>query len=68
MNDGPNLWLQMRIRTGYAQDGTTTLTQPALSFGGTAMFNRVDWGDDIGVAPYVHHRLTSILNGSAGRP
>ena len=31
------------------------------------MFNRVDWGNDIGVAPYTHYRLTSILNGVGGQ-
>jgi RHS repeat-associated protein len=63
----PNLWLQTVTHTGYASNGTTTLAEPAVTFGGTAMFNRVDWGDDIGVAPFTHYRLTSILNGIGGQ-
>src|SRR6266545_3964810 len=63
----PNLWLQTITHTGYAADGTTTLAEPAMSFGGTQMFNRVDWGSDIGVAPYTHYRLTSIVNGVGGQ-
>src|SRR6266498_2642384 len=63
----PNLWLQTITHTGYAADGTTTLAEPAMSFGGTQMFNRVDWGSDIGVAPFTHYRLTSIVNGVGGQ-
>jgi RHS repeat-associated protein len=63
----PNLWLQTITRTGYSEDGVTTLAEPAVTFGGTALVNRVDWGDDIDVAPYMHYRLTSILNGVGGQ-
>ena len=63
----PNLWLHTLTHTGYAADGVTTLAEPAMTFGGTAMFNRVDWGNDIGVAPFMHYRLTSVLNGIGGQ-
>ena len=63
----PNLWLQTVTHTGYAADGTTTLAEPAVTFGGTGLFNRVDWGNDIGVSPYNHFRLTSIVNGMGGQ-
>ncbi|MCP2328281.1 RHS repeat-associated protein [Hamadaea flava] len=63
----PNLWLQSLTHVGYAADGTTTMAEPAITFGGTAMFNRVDWGNDIGVAPYTHYRITSVLNGTGGQ-
>ena len=62
----PNLWLQTLTHTGYAADGTT-LAEPAVTFGGSQMFNRVDWGSDIGVAPFTHYRLTSIVNGVGGQ-
>jgi RHS repeat-associated protein len=62
----PNLWLQTLTHTGYATGGAA-LAEPAMTFGGTQMFNRVDWGNDIGVAPYVHYRLTSIVNGIGGQ-
>jgi len=62
----PNLWLQTLTHTGYAADATT-LAEPALSFGGTPMYNRVDWGNDVGVPPYVHYRLTSLVNGTGGQ-
>ena len=61
-----NLWLNTITHTGYASDGTMTLAEPAVTFGGTRMANRTDWGDDIGVAPYEHYRLTQILNGMGG--
>jgi hypothetical protein len=61
----PNLWLNTITHTGYAPDGTS-LAEPAVTFGGTRMANRVDWGDDIGVAPYMHYRLTTISNGTGG--
>ncbi|GAA4736631.1 hypothetical protein GCM10023263_93880 [Phytohabitans rumicis] len=63
----PNLWLQSITHTGYAADGTTSLAEPTMSFGGARLTNRVDWGDDIGVAPYTHYRLTSILTGSGAQ-
>lgn len=63
----PNLWLQNISHTGYAANGTTTLAEPALTFGGSGLFNRVYWGDSIGVAPYLHYRITSILNGMGGQ-
>jgi RHS repeat-associated protein len=62
----PNLWLNTITHTGYAPDGTSK-AEPALTFGGTAMYNRKDWGNDIGVAPYTHYRLTSIKNGAGGQ-
>ncbi|WP_433281849.1 ricin-type beta-trefoil lectin domain protein [Micromonospora sp. CA-244673] len=62
----PNLWLQSVTHTGSAPDGTS-LAEPAVTFGGTQMYNRVDWGDDVGVPPYVHYRLTSIVNGTGGQ-
>src|SRR6266545_4024271 len=63
----PNLWLQTITHTGYAADGATTLAEPAMTFGGSQMVNRVDWGSDLGVAPYTHYRLTSIVNGVGGQ-
>jgi RHS repeat-associated protein len=63
----PNLWLQTLTHTGYAANGSTTLAEPAMTFGGTGMFNRVDWGDDVGVAPFTHYRLTSVQNGVGGQ-
>ena len=63
----PNLWLQTLTHTGYAADGTTSLAEPTMTFGGTGMFNRVDWGNGIGVAPYTHYRLTSIVTGTGGQ-
>ena len=38
-----------------------------MTFGGTRMANRVFWGNSIGVAPYMHYRLTSIANGTGGQ-
>lgn len=63
----PNLWLQSLTHRGYAEDGASSLTEPAITFGGTPLFNRVDWGQDIGVAPYTHYRLSSITNGVGGQ-
>src|SRR6266542_932259 len=63
----PNLWLQTITHTGYAADGASTLAEPTMTFGGSQMVNRVDWGSDLGVAPYVHYRLTSIVNGVGGQ-
>ena len=63
----PNLWLQTLTHTGYAADGTTTLADPVVTFGGTPMYNRVDWGNDVGVPPYVHYRMTSMVNGTGGQ-
>jgi RHS repeat-associated protein len=63
----PNLWLQTLTHTGYAADGVTTLAEPTMTFGGTGMFNRVDWGNAIGVAPFTHYRLTSVVNGAGGQ-
>jgi RHS repeat-associated protein len=62
----PNLWLDTVTHVGYAPDGTQ-LAEPTMTFGGTPMFNRVDWGNDIGVAPYTHYRITSIVNGVGGQ-
>ncbi|BCB89797.1 hypothetical protein Psuf_071100 [Phytohabitans suffuscus] len=63
----PNLWLQTLTHTGYAADGVTSLAEPTMTFGGTGMFNRVNWGSSIGVAPYTHYRLTSILTGTGAQ-
>jgi YD repeat-containing protein len=60
----PNLWLQTITHTGYAADGTTGLAEPTMTFGGTPMVNRKNWGSDLGVAPYMHYRLTKVLTGS----
>src|SRR5262249_26272525 len=60
----PNLWLQTVTHTGFAQDGTTSLAEPTMTFGGTAMVNRKNWGNDLGVAPYMHYRITSVRTGS----
>ncbi|MEV4625212.1 ricin-type beta-trefoil lectin domain protein [Micromonospora sp. NPDC049523] len=62
----PNLWLESVTHTGFAPDGTTGLAEPAVSFGGVRMSNRVDWGNDIGVAPYMHYRINLIRNGVGG--
>lgn len=61
--DGTNpvLWLTDIVRTGYA--GTTTLAEPATTFVGVPMQNRV-WAVD-GLAPLVKYRISSITN-SAG--
>ncbi|RKR88587.1 intein/RHS repeat-associated protein [Micromonospora pisi] len=53
-------------RTGFAEDGTTGLAEPAVQFGGTRKYNRVDWGNDIGVAPYARYRIGVIKNGVGG--
>jgi RHS repeat-associated protein len=66
-DSSPNMWLQTLTHTGYAADGVTTLAEPTVTFGGTGMFNRVDWGASIGVAPLNHFRVTSILNGAGGQ-
>ena len=63
----PNLWLNNLIHTGYAADGVTTLAEPVIHFVGAPMANRVDWGDSLGVAPYMHYRLTTIVNGVGGQ-
>ncbi|WP_203911404.1 ricin-type beta-trefoil lectin domain protein [Rhizocola hellebori] len=63
----PNLWLQTLTHVGYAEDDVTALAEPTISFGGVLMANRVDWGNDIGVAPYMHYRLRSINNGVGGQ-
>ena len=62
----PNLWLQSVTHTGYNPDGTS-LAEPAVNFGGTRMANRVFWGNTIGVAPYMHYRITSVTNGAGGQ-
>jgi len=62
----PNLWLDSLTHTGFAADGSS-LAEPAVHFGGTAMANMVDWGANIGVSPYAHYRLTSIVNGMGGQ-
>jgi RHS repeat-associated protein len=59
----PNLWLQSIEHTGYAVDGTP-LTEPKMEFGGEMSANRVDWGDDIGIPPYMHYRLSMIRTGT----
>lgn len=61
--DGTNpvLWLTDIVRTGYA--GSTTLAEPATTFKGVTMQNRV-WAVD-GLAPLVKYRISSITN-SAG--
>jgi hypothetical protein len=63
----PNLWFDDLTHVGYAADGTTTLAEPMVHFGGDRFANRVDWGDSIGVAPYTHFRLTQIINGMGGQ-
>jgi RHS repeat-associated protein len=60
----PNLWLQTLTHTGYAADGTTSLAEPTMNFDGTPMVNRKNWGNDLGVAPYIHYRLTLVRTGS----
>jgi YD repeat-containing protein len=59
----PSLWLQSVQHTGYAPDGGTH-TEPATTFGGEPLQNKVDWGADIGVPPYVHYRLSTIGSGT----
>ncbi|MCM0674805.1 ricin-type beta-trefoil lectin domain protein [Micromonospora phytophila] len=67
----PNLWLQSIRHTGYGRDATT-LAEPSMEFGGDftdpaggePWGNRVDWGADAGVPPYVHYRLTSVRTGT----
>ena len=63
----PNLFLTDVTHTGYAADGSTTLAEPATHFGGTGMFNRVDWGNDVGVPPLTHYRITAVSNGLGGQ-
>ncbi len=63
----PNLWLDSLTHTGYATDGVTGLAEPAITFipiGG--MVNRVDYGSDVGIPPYIHQRLAEIDNGVGG--
>lgn len=54
----PVLWLDSITHTGYT--GTTSLTEPAVTFGGTVMQNRV-WAID-GLAPLDKWRIGSIKN------
>jgi RHS repeat-associated protein len=58
--------LQSVTHTGYAADGVTTLAEPAVTFGGKGMFNRVDWNGNTAVPPMVHYRLNQIANGTGG--
>jgi RHS repeat-associated protein len=62
----PSLWLSSITRTG--QDGTTAITLPATSFGGTAMPNRVETSADqqAGYSLITRFRLTSITNPTGG--
>ncbi|MFI7578687.1 ricin-type beta-trefoil lectin domain protein [Micromonospora sp. NPDC049497] len=55
----PHLWLNTIEHTGRGTDGTT-ITEPKMQFGGEMWGNRVDWGADIGVPPYMHYRLRSV--------
>jgi RHS repeat-associated protein len=59
----PNLWLQSITHSGYSPDGRTA-SEPAMTFGQVRLPNRVNWGNDIGVAPYMHYRISSIRTGS----
>src|SRR5207247_4152995 len=52
--------------TGVAADASM-LAEPTMSFGGGQLFNRKNWGSDIGGAPYVHYRLTTITTGTGGQ-
>ncbi len=54
----PVLWLDSITHTGYT--GTSSLTEPAVTFGGTVMQNRV-WAID-GLAPLDKWRIGSIKN------
>jgi RHS repeat-associated protein len=62
----PSLWLSSITRTG--QDGTTSITVPPVSFGGTPMPNRVETSADqaAGYSLITRFRLTSITNQSGG--
>jgi RHS repeat-associated protein len=62
----PSLWLSSITRTG--QDGATAITLPPVSFGGTAMPNRVETSADqaAGYSLLTRFRLTSIINDTGG--
>ncbi|MFD1078905.1 ricin-type beta-trefoil lectin domain protein [Longispora fulva] len=62
-----NLWLDTITHTGYAQDGTTGLAEPAVTFQPVGMRNKVDYGSYAGDSPYTHFRIGSILNGVGGQ-
>ncbi|MDT4986862.1 MAG: hypothetical protein QOI74_956, partial [Micromonosporaceae bacterium] len=62
----PNLWLRSITHTGYAANGVTAQAEPATVFDGAPRPNRKDWGNDLGVAPYMHFRLTDIRTGTGG--
>jgi RHS repeat-associated protein len=71
-NDGaddtaPNLWLTGLTRTGYAADGVTAQAEPQVTFGGTRLANRTDWGANLGMAPFMHWRITQVNNGVGGQ-
>ena len=61
-----NLWLDSLVHTGFAADGTTTMAEPAVTFGRIGLDNRVA-NPEVGVPPYKHFRLAQIDNGVGGR-
>ncbi|WP_426633817.1 ricin-type beta-trefoil lectin domain protein [Planosporangium sp. 12N6] len=63
-DSSPNLWLASITHTGYAADGTTSLAEPTMTFGGTRMVNRKNWGNDLGLAPLMHYRVTRVNTGT----
>src|SRR6266536_3306539 len=62
----PNLWLGTLRHAGFSADGASWLGEPLLCFESTPMANRKNYGTDIGVAPYKHHRIVKIHNGVGG--
>jgi RHS repeat-associated protein len=60
----PNLWLDSITHTGYADDGSTGLAEPAVLFGDVSLANRVPGGAG---AQNVHQRVAAIENGTGGR-
>jgi RHS repeat-associated protein len=62
----PSLWLSSVTRTG--EDGTTPITLPPVTFGGTPMPNLVDTPADTsaGYSLITRDRLTSVTNETGG--
>ncbi len=61
-----DLWLQSLTHTGFDEAGAGQ-AEPAVIFSGKLLFNRVNWGESISVAPYAHYRIDLISNGTGGQ-
>ncbi|GAA2341240.1 hypothetical protein GCM10010170_024560 [Dactylosporangium salmoneum] len=63
----PNLALSGLVHTGFAANGVTAQTEPAVTFGYINKANRTDWSAAAGTAPFIHWRLSQINNGVGGQ-